>query len=158
MSKESKMEPLEKTWILELVGTAMLAALLALWGWTANKVVQVGESVVEVKAELQQEIGEVRVEIGGVRVEIAEVKAELQQEIAGVKVELQQEIGEVKAELGKEIAANGEKIAAVDAKLDLLIRGLNIAVAPKDKAGAEPAAGAERGGLRVGAGGETATE
>ncbi|MDD9818416.1 MAG: hypothetical protein OXU61_09840 [Gammaproteobacteria bacterium] len=128
MSKESKMEPLEKTWILELVGTAMLAALLALWGWTANKVVQVGENVVEVKAELQQEIGEVRVEIA-----------------------------EVKADLGKEIAANGEKIAAVDAKLDLLIRGLNIAVAPKDKAGAGPAE-AKRGGLRVGAGGETATE
>ncbi|MDD9824572.1 MAG: hypothetical protein OXU43_05320, partial [Gammaproteobacteria bacterium] len=58
---------------------------------------------------------------------------------------------------GKEIAANGEKIAAVDAKLDLLIRGLNIAVAPKDNVGAGPA-GAKRGGLRVGAGGETATE
>ena len=120
MSKESNMEPLEKTWILELVGTAMLAALLGLWGWTANKVVHVGESVVVVKAELQQEIGEVRVEIA-----------------------------EVKVELGREIAA-------VDAKLDLLIRGLNISVAPKDNADAEPA-GAERGGFRVGAG-ETAAE
>ena len=142
MSKESKMEPLEKTWILELVGTAMLAALLALWGWTANKVVQVGENVVEVKAELQQEIGEVRVEI-------AEVRVELGKEIAAVNAKI--------AANGEKIAAVNGKIAAVDAKLDLLIRGLNIAVAPKDKAGAGPA-GAKRGGLRVGAGGETATE
>ena len=127
MSKESKMERPEKTWILEPIGTAMLAALLGLWGWTANKVVQVGESVVEVKAEFRQEIAEVRVELGEVRVEIAEVKVEL-----------------------------GKEIAAVDAKLDLLIRGLNISVAPKDNAGAGPA-GAKRGGFRVGAG-ETATE
>ena len=151
MSKESKMEPLEKTWILEIivaaVMTAMLAALLGLWGWTANKVVQNGESIIEV------------------RVEIAEVQVELQQEIGEVKEELQQEIAAVRVDLGKEIAANGEKIAAVngkiaavDAKLDLLIRGLKIAVAPKDKAGAGPPAGAKRGGLRVGAGGETATE
>ena len=157
MSKESKMEPLKKPWILELVVvavmTAILAALVGLWGWTANKVVQNGESIIEV------------------RVEIAAVKAELQQEIAEVRVELGREIAavnekiaangekiaEVKAELGKEIAANGEKIAAVDAKLDLLIRGLNIAVAPKDNAGAGPA-GATRGGLRVGGGRETATE
>ena len=143
MSKESKMEPLEKTWILELVGTAMLAALLALWGWTANKVVQNGESIIEVKAELQQELGE----------EIAEVRVELGEEIAEVRVELGREIAAVNAK----IAANGEKIAAMDAKLDLLISGLNIAVAPKDNAGAGPA-GAKRGGLRVGAEGETATE
>ena len=153
MSKESKMEPLEKTWLLELVVAAMLAALLGLWGWTANKVVQVGESIVEVKAELQQEIAEVRVELG--------------REIAAVNEKIAangEKIAEVKAELGKEIAANGEKIAAVngkivavDAKLDLLIRGLNIAVAPEDNVGAGPA-GAKRGGLRVGAGGETATE
>ena len=139
MSKESKMEPLEKPWILELVVaavmTAMLAALVGLWGWTANKVVQNGEKIVEVKAELQQEIGEVRVELG--------------REIAAVNEKI--------AANGKEIAANGEKIAAVDAKLDLLIRGLNIAVAPKDNVGAGPAE-AKRGGLRVGAGGETATE
>ena len=77
MCKEHKMERLEKTWILELVGAALLAALLGLWGWTANKVVQ-----------------------------------------------------------------NGEKIATVDAKLDLLISGLDISVAPKDKAAkAEPSAG-----------------
>ena len=139
MSKESKMEPLEKTWLLEIIVAAMLAALLGLWGWTANKVVQNGESIIEV------------------RVEIAEVQVELQQEIGEVKEELQQEIAAVRVELGKEIAANGEKIAAVDAKLDLLIRGLNIAVAPKDNVGAGPA-GAKRGGLRVGAGGETATE
>ena len=139
MSKESKMEPLEKPWILELVVaavmTAMLAALVGLWGWTANKVVQNGEKIVEVKAELQQEIGEVRVELG--------------REIAAVNEKI--------AANGKEIAANGEKIAAVDAKLDLLIRGLNIAVAPKDNVGAGPA-GAKRGGLRVGAEGEMATE
>ena len=146
MSKESKMEPLEKTWLLEIIVAAMLAALLGLWGWTANKVVQNGESIIEV------------------RVEIAEVQVELQQEIGEVKEELQQEIAAVRVDLGKEIAANGEKIAAVngkiaavDAKLDLLIRGLKIAVAPKDKAGAGPAE-AKRGGLRVGAGGETATE
>ncbi|MDD9864322.1 MAG: hypothetical protein OXU54_07100 [Gammaproteobacteria bacterium] len=134
MSKGSKMEQLEKTWILELIGATLLAAMLGLWGWTANRVVQVGESVVEVKAELQQEIGEVRVELG--------------REIAAVNEKI--------AANGKEIAANGEKIAAVDAKLDLLIRGLNISVAPKDNVGAGPA-GAERGGFRVGAG-ETATE
>ena len=139
MSKESNMEPLEKTWLLEIIVAAMLAALLGLWGWTANKVVQNGESIIEVK------------------VEIAEVQVELQQEIGEVKEELQQEIAAVRVDLGKEIAANGEKIAAVDAKLDLLIRGLNIAVAPKDKAGAGPAE-AKRGGLRVGAGRETATE
>ena len=183
MSKESKMEPLKKPWILELVVvavmTAILAALVGLWGWTANKVVQNGESIIEVrveigavKEELQQEIGEVRVElqqeiaavnekivangekIAEVRVEIGAVKAELGKEIAANG----EKIAEVKAELGEKIAANGEKIAAVDAKLDLLIRGLKIAVAPKDKAGAGPPAGAKRGGLRVGAGRETATE
>ena len=127
MSKESKMEPLEKTWLLEIIVAAMLAALLGLWGWTANKVVQVGENVVEDKAELQQEIGEVRVEIAEVRVELGEVKAEL-----------------------------GREIAEVNGKLDLLIRGLNISVAPKDSAGAGPS-GAKRGGFRVGAG-EAATE
>ena len=172
MSKESKMEPLEKTWILELVVvavmTAILAALVGLWGWTANKVVQNGESIIEVrveigavKAELQQEIGAVRVEL---QQEIAAVNEKIAangEKIAAVRVE----IGEVKAELGEKIAENGKsiaavngKIAAVDAKLDLLIRGLNIAVAPKDKAGAGPPAGAKRGGLRVGAGGETVTE
>ena len=131
MSKESKMERLEKTWTLELIGATLLAAMLGLWGWTANRVVQVGESVVEVKAELQQEIAE-----NGKK--IAEVKAELGKEIAEVRVEIAEvrvELGEVKAELGKEIAA-------IDAKLDLLIRGLDIAVAPKDKAAqVEPSEG-----------------
>ena len=95
MCKERKMERLEKTWILELVGAALLAAMLGLWGWTANKVVQNGEKIVEVKAELQ-----------------------------------------------KDIAENGKRIAAMDAKLDLLISGLDISVAPKDKAAkAEPSAG-----------------
>ena len=117
MCKESKMDRLEKTWTLELIGATLLAAMLGLWGWTANRVVQVGESVVEVKAELQQEIGD-------------------------VKAELRQEIAEVRVELGKEIAANGKSIAAIDAKLDLLIRGLDIEVGPKDKAAqAEPSEG-----------------
>ena len=95
MCKERKMERLEKTWIPEIVGAALLTAMLGLWGWTANKVVQNGEKIVEVKAELQ-----------------------------------------------KEIAENGKRIAAMDAKLDLLISGLDISVAPKDKAAkAEPSAG-----------------
>ncbi|MDD9801053.1 MAG: hypothetical protein OXU53_00640 [Deltaproteobacteria bacterium] len=100
------MERTEKTWILEIVVAAvvaaMLAALLGLWGWTANKVVQNGERIVEVKAEL------------------------------------------------------GREIAELNAKMDLLIRGLNISVAPKESASAEPS-GAESGGFQVGAGG-TATE
>ena len=95
MCKERKMERLEKTWILELVGTVLLTARLGLWGWTANRVVQVGESVVEVKAELQQEIAEVKVELG-------------------------KEITEVRAELGKEIAENGKKIAALDKSIEYL--------------------------------------
>jgi len=114
------MQRLEKTWILELIGAALLTALLGLWGWTANRVVQVGESVVEVKAELQQEIAE-----NGKR-------------IAEVKTELQREIAEVRTELGREIAENGKKIAAMDAKLDLLISGLNISAPPGDNARAEP--------------------
>ena len=100
------MERTQKTWILEIVVAAvvaaMLAALLGLWGWTANKVVQNGERIVEVKAEL------------------------------------------------------GREIAELNAKMDLLIRGLNISVAPKESASAEPS-GADRGGFQVGAGG-TATE
>ena len=100
------MERTQKTWILEIVVAAvvaaMLAALLGLWGWTANKVVQNGERIVEVKAEL------------------------------------------------------GREIAELNAKMDLLIRGLNISVAPKESASTEPS-GADRGGFQVGAGG-TATE
>ena len=96
------MERTQKTWLLEIVVAAvvaaMLAALLGLGGWTANKVVQNGEKIVEL---------------------------------------------------------NG-KIAALDAKMDLLISGLNISVAPKESASAEPS-GADRGGFQVGAGG-TATE
>ena len=100
------MERTQKTWLLEIVVAAvvaaMLAALLGLWGWTANKVVQNGERIVEVKAEL------------------------------------------------------GREIAELNAKMDLLIRGLNISVAPKESASAEPS-GADRGGFQIGAGG-TATE
>ena len=114
------MERTEKTWILEIIVAAILAALVGLVGWTAHRVVQVGESVVEVKAELQREISDVRVD------------------------------------LQREIAANGREIAKLNAKFDLLIRGLNISVAPKESASAETS-GAERGGFQVGAGG-TATE
>ena len=100
------MERTQKTWLLEIVVAAvvaaMLAALLGLWGWTANKVNQNGERIVEVKAEL------------------------------------------------------GREIAELNAKMDLLIRGLNISVAPKESASAEPS-GADRGGFQIGAGG-TATE
>jgi len=66
-----------------------------------------------------------------------------------VKVELQRE-------LGREIAENRKAIAEMNAKMDLLIGGLNISVAPKENAGAG-LPGAERGGFQAGAG-EAATE
>ena len=103
------MERTQKTWILEIVLAAILAALVGIAGWTATKVIENGERIVEVKAELQ-----------------------------------------------KEIAENGKKIAALDAKMDLLISGLNISVTPKESASAE-SSGAESGGFQIGAGG-TATE
>jgi len=80
------MERTEKTWLLEIVLAAILAALLALWGWTATKVIENGRSIVEL---------------------------------------------------------NG-KIAVLDAKMDLIISGLNISVAPKESAGAGPS-GVESG-------------
>ena len=137
MSKESKMEPLEKTWLLEIIVAAMLAALLGFAGWTATKVVQNGEKIIE----LNGKIAEVKVEFGK---EIAAVNGK----IAAVDAKL--------AAVDAKLAVVDVKIAAVDAKLNLLIRGLNISVAPKDNAGAGPS-GAKRGGFRVGAG-ETATE
>jgi len=103
------MERTQKTWILEIVLAAILAALVGIAGWTATKVIENGERIIEVKAELQ-----------------------------------------------KEIAENGKKIAALDAKMDLLISGLNISVTPKESASAE-SSGAESGGFQIGAGG-TATE
>ncbi|MDD9853121.1 MAG: hypothetical protein OXU78_04110 [Deltaproteobacteria bacterium] len=103
------MERTQKTWLLEIVLAAILAALVGIAGWTATKVIENGERIIEVKAELQ-----------------------------------------------KEIAENGKKIAALDAKMDLLIRGLNISVTPKESASAETS-GAESGGFQIGAGG-TATE
>ena len=96
------MERTQKTWLLEIVLAAILAALVGIAGWTATKVIENGERIVEVKAEL------------------------------------------------------GREIAELNAKMDLLIRGLNISVAPKESASAEPS-GADRGGFQVGAGG-TATE
>jgi len=113
------MERTEKTWILEIILGAILVALVGLWGWTATRVIENGERIIEVKAELQQQIAENR-----------------------------REIAEVKAELGREIAE-------LNAKMDLIISGLNISVAPKESADAETP-GAERG-FQVGAGG-AATE
>ena len=144
MSKESKMEPLEKTWLLEIIVAAMLAALLGFAGWTATKVVQNGEKIVELNGKIAEVKVEFGKEIAAVNGKIAAVDAKL----AAVDAKL--------AVVDVKIAAVDVKIAAVDAKLDLLIRGLNISVAPKDNAGAGPS-GAKRGGFRVGAG-ETATE
>jgi len=148
--KESSMERAKKTWLLEIVVaavvTAILAALAGLWGWTALRVIENGERIVEVRVELQKEIADVRVDL---QKEIAEVKVELQKEIADVKVDLQRD-------LGREIAENRKQIAEVNAKLDLLIGALDISVAPEESAGAGPS-GAERGGFQAGAG-ETATQ
>jgi len=98
------MERTEKTWILEIILGAILVALVGLWGWTATRVIENGERIIEVKAELQQQIAENR-----------------------------REIAEVKAELGREIAE-------LNAKMDLIISGLNISATPKDSAGAGGAA------------------
>lgn len=48
------------------------------------------------------------------------------------------------------VVENGENIAELNGKMDLLISGLNIEVAPKESAGAAP--GAQRSGFRGGAG------
>jgi len=106
------MERTEKTWLLEIVVAAIVAAILAalagLWGRTAVRVIENGERIIEVKAELQTEIAE-----------------------------------------------NRRAIAEVNAKLDLLIGGLNISVVPEESASAGPS-GAERGGLQAEAGETTA--
>jgi len=109
------MERTEKTWLLEIVVAAMLAALLALWGWTATKVVENGERILEVKLELQQQIAENR-----------------------------REITEVRADLGREIAEVNGRIAEINGKMDLIISGLNISAAPKESASAG-LPGGERG-------------
>jgi len=57
------MERTKKTWILEIILGAILAALLALWGWTATRVIENGERIIEVRAELQKEIAEVNAKI-----------------------------------------------------------------------------------------------
>ena len=86
MSKESKMEPLEKPWILELVVaavmTAILAALVGLGGWTANKVVQNGEKIVE----LNGKIAVVNEKIATVDAKIAAVDAKLDLLIRGLNI------------------------------------------------------------------------
>jgi len=148
--KESNMERAEKTWLLQIVVaaivTATLAALAGLWGWTALKVIENGERIVEVKAELQKELGS----------EIAEVRVDLQRDLGSEIAKNREQIAEVKTELGRDIAEVNAKIAAMDAKLDLLIGALDITVAPEESAGAGPS-GAERGGFQAGAG-ETATQ
>jgi len=57
------MERTEKNWILEIILGAILAALLVLWGWTATRVIENGERIIEVRAELQKEIAEVNAKI-----------------------------------------------------------------------------------------------
>jgi len=139
------MERAKKTWLLEIVVAAILAALAGLWGWTALRVVENGERIIEVKAELQTEIAEVRVEL---QKEIAEVRVDLQRDLGREIAKNREQIAEVKTELGRDIAE-------VNAKLDLLIGGLDISVVPEESADAG-SSGAERGGFQAGAG-ETAT-
>jgi len=96
------MERMQRTWLVEIILAAVLAALVGLVAWTATEVVQVGETVLEAKAELQQQIAE-----------------------------------------------NRREIAEINSKMDLIISGLNISIAPKESASAEPEAAR---GLRAGAG------
>ena len=98
MCKERKMERLEKTWILELVGTVLLTAMLGLWGWTANKVVQNGEKIVEVKAELQKEIAENGKKIAALDGKIAAVDAKLDLLISGLDISVAPKDKAAKAE------------------------------------------------------------
>jgi len=93
MSKESKMEQLEKTWILEIVVaavmTAILAALVGLGGWTANKVVQNGEKIVELNGIIAVVNGKVAVvneKIATVDAKIAAVDAKLDLLIRGLNI------------------------------------------------------------------------
>ncbi|MDD9825037.1 MAG: hypothetical protein OXU43_07695 [Gammaproteobacteria bacterium] len=93
MSKESKMEQLEKTWILEIVVaavmTAILAALVGLGGWTANKVVQNGEKIVELNGKIavvNEKIATVDAKIATVDAKIAAVDAKLDLLIRGLNI------------------------------------------------------------------------
>ena len=93
MSKGSKMEQLEKTWILEIVVaavmTAILAALVGLGGWTANKVVQNGEKIVELNGKIavvNEKIATVDAKIATVDAKIAAVDAKLDLLIRGLNI------------------------------------------------------------------------
>ena len=87
MCKERKMERLEKTWILELVGTALLTAMLGLWGWTANKVVQNGEKIAALDGK-----------IAAVDAKIAAVDAKLDLLISGLDISVAPKDEAAKAE------------------------------------------------------------
>ena len=71
MCKERKMERLEKTWILELVGTVLLTALLGLWGWTANKVVQNGEKIAALDGKIAAVDAKLDLLISGLDISVA---------------------------------------------------------------------------------------
>jgi len=77
------MERTEKNWILEIILGAILVALVGLWGWTATRVIENGERIIEVKAELQREISEVKAELGR---EIAELNAKMDLLISGLNI------------------------------------------------------------------------
>jgi len=84
------MERAKKTWLLEVILAAILAALAGLWGWTALRVVENGERIIEVKAELQKELGS---EIAEVRVELGREIAKNREQIAEVNAKLDLLIG-----------------------------------------------------------------
>ena len=71
MCKERKMERLEKTWILELVGTVLLTAMLGLWGWTANKVVQNGEKIAALDGKIAAVDAKLDLLISGLDISVA---------------------------------------------------------------------------------------
>ena len=71
MCKERKMKRLEKTWILELVGTVLLTALLGLWGWTANRVVQNGEKIAALDGKIAAVDAKLNLLISGLDISVA---------------------------------------------------------------------------------------
>jgi len=84
------MERTEKTWLLEIIVAAivaaMLAALVGLVGWTATKVVQNGERILEVRLEIQQQIAENRRQIAEVNGKVAELNAKMDLIISGLNI------------------------------------------------------------------------
>ena len=71
MCKERKMERLEKTWIPEIVGAALLTAMLGLWGWTANKVVQNGEKIAALDGKIAAVDAKLDLLISGLDISVA---------------------------------------------------------------------------------------